>query len=105
MAQVLIRGGLLVCDAAAEPRSDAALLVEEGVIVETGDAAVRLAQSDARCLDYPGQVIAPGLIDSHVHLMWSGAGIENGVDPMYAAIGQPACPPRGARRWPTCGRR
>ena len=89
VAQVLIRGRLLVCDAAAEPRSDAALLVEEGVIVETGNAAVRLAQSDAQRLDYPGQVIAPGLIDSHVHLMWSGAGVENGVDPMYAAIGQP----------------
>ena len=89
MAQVLIRGGLLVCNAAAEPRSDAALLVEDGVIVETGDAAVRLAQGEARRLDYPGQVIAPGLIDSHVHLMWSGSGIENGADPMYAAIGQP----------------
>ena len=90
MAQVLIRGRLLVCNAAAEPRSDAALLVEDGVIVETGDAAVRLAQGKAQLLDYPGQVIAPGLIDSHVHLMWSGAGIEHGRDPMYAAIGQPA---------------
>ena len=90
MAQVLIRGGLLVCSGAAAPRSDAALLVEDGVIVEIGDAAVRLATDGARHLDYSGQVIAPGLIDSHVHLMWSGAGVENGVDPMYAAIGQPA---------------
>ena len=90
MAQVLIRGGLLVCSAAAEPCSDAALLVEDGVIVETGDAAVRLATDGVQHLDYSGKVIAPGLIDSHVHLMWSGAGIENGVDPMYAAIGQPA---------------
>ena len=90
MAQVLIRGRLLVCSAAAEPRSDAALLVEDGVIVEIGDAALRQADRSARRLVYPEQVIAPGLIDSHVHLMWSGAGIENGVDPMYAAIGQPA---------------
>ena len=90
MTQVLIRGGLLVCDAAAEPRSDAALLVEDGVIVEIGDDAIRLAAGGAQHLDYAGQVIAPGLIDSHVHLMWSGAGVENGVDPMYAALGEPA---------------
>ena len=89
MAQVLIRGRLLVSSAAAEPHSDAALLVEDGVIVEIGDAALRQADRSARRLVYPGQVIVPGLIDSHVHLMWSGAGIENGVDPMYAAIGQP----------------
>ena len=90
MAQVLIRGRLLVCSAAAEPRTDAALLVEDGVITALGDAAVRRADGGTERLDFPGQVIAPGLIDSHVHLMWSGAGIENGVDPMYAAIGQPA---------------
>ena len=89
VAQVLIRGRLLVCNAAAEPRSDAALLVEDGVIVEIGDAALRLAAAGAQTLDYSGQVIAPGLIDSHVHLMWSGARVENGVDPMYAAIGEP----------------
>ena len=57
----------------------------------SGDAALRLAAwRKTQRLDYPGQVIAPGLIDSHVHLMWSGAGIEHGRDPMYAAIGQPA---------------
>ena len=89
MAKALIRGRLLVWNAAAEPRTDAALLVEDGTIAAVGDDALRMAGGHTRLLDFPEQVIAPGLIDSHVHLMWSGAGVVNGRDPMYAALGQP----------------
>ena len=61
-----------------------------------------VAQSDAQRLDYPGQVIAPGLIDSHVHLMWSGAGVENGVDPSTRRSDS-RMPGSRCGRWPTCG--
>ena len=88
-AKTLIRGRLLVWSAAAEPRTDAALLVSDGVIAAIGDEALRLADDRTQLMDFPAQVIAPGLIDSHVHLMWSGAGTVNGLNPMYAAIGQP----------------
>lgn len=90
MVKTLIRGRLLVWSAAAEPRTDAALLVSDGVIVAIGDEALQLADDRTRRIDFPAQVIAPGLIDSHVHLMWSGASAANNVPhPMYAAIGQP----------------
>ena len=89
MVKTLIRGRLLVRSAAAEPRADAALLVEDGAIAAVGDEALQRADGATRRLDFPEQVIAPGLIDSHVHLMWSGNPARNGIDPLYAAIGQP----------------
>ncbi len=89
MVKTLIRGRLLVWSAAAELRTDAALLVEDGAITAVGDEALRRADGATRRLDFPEQVIAPGLIDSHVHLMWSGEPARNGIDPLYAAIGQP----------------
>ena len=89
MKKTLIRGRLLVWNAAGEPRTDAALLVEDGVIRAAGEDALRLADGGTRRLDFPDQVIAPGLIDSHVHLMWSGAPERDGLNPLYAAIGQP----------------
>ena len=89
MEKTLIRGRLLVWNAAGEPRTDAALLVEDGVIRAAGEDALRLADGGTRRLDFPDQVIAPGLIDSHVHLMWSGEPERDGLNPLYAAIGQP----------------
>lgn len=89
MVKTLIRGRLLVGSAAAEPRTDAALLVEDGAITAVGGEALQRADGATRRLDFPEQVIAPGLIDSHVHLMWSGDPARNGIDPLYAAIGQP----------------
>ena len=59
------------------------------MIRATGEDALRLADGATRRLDFPDQVIAPGLIDSHVHLMWSGEPSRDGLNPLYAAIGQP----------------
>ena len=54
MNKTLIRGRLLVWSAAAEPRTDAALLVEDGVIRAAGEDALRLADGGTRRLDFPG---------------------------------------------------
>ena len=48
---------------------DGLLIVEDGVVVEAGDAANLLAQlGDAVSVkDYSGKIIVPGFIDCHVH--------------------------------------
>ena len=54
MKKTLIRGRLLVWNAAAEPRPDAALLVHDGAITAVGEDALRLADGATRRLDFPG---------------------------------------------------
>ena len=53
---------------ALEAFDDGGLLVEDGIIVATGDyAAVRTAHPDVAVRDLRGGVILPGFIDTHVH--------------------------------------
>jgi guanine deaminase len=48
---------------------DGLLIIEDGVVVETGDASALLPQLDAAVsvTDYTGKIIVPGFIDCHVH--------------------------------------
>ena len=79
---VLIRGGLLVrnCEDGAE--SEASILCEEGIIVAIGREAEERIDSFTEVIDLGESVLVPGLIDSHVHLMWSG-----GENALFDAIG------------------
>jgi len=54
---------------ALECFEDGLLLVEDGVVLEAGDASVLLPQLDAAVsvTDYVGKIIVPGFIDCHVH--------------------------------------
>ena len=48
---------------------DGLLIIEDGVVLEAGDASVLLPQLDAAVsvTDYTGKIIVPGFIDCHVH--------------------------------------
>ena len=54
---------------ALEYFEDGLLVVEDGIVVEAGDAAALLLQLDASTsvTDYSGKIIVPGFIDCHVH--------------------------------------
>src|SRR5665213_3821389 len=49
------------------PRSDLAVLVQDGRIVAV-DSAEKRAAPDARSIDLPGMTLIPGLMDLHSHL-------------------------------------
>jgi guanine deaminase len=48
---------------------DGAILIEDGVIVAAGEAKniAPMAPADAKTDDYPGKLILPGFIDTHIH--------------------------------------
>lgn len=72
MAVLLIKGGRVL---SPEDGWDGELdvLVEEGVVREIGPS---LAAAADDTLDARGQVVAPGLVDIHVHLREPGAEIS-----------------------------
>jgi imidazolonepropionase len=67
-------GELVTCDGTGPDqlgiRSDAALVVEDGMIAWIG-SAVDAPAADAR-IDVAGRVIIPGFVDSHSHLVFAG---------------------------------
>lgn len=87
--ETLFTARLLVDGAAPAARPDAHLLVRDGRIAATGSDARRSAARSARRVDLSPLVIAPGLIDCHVHLTL-------GMVPraLFAAMSDP--PPRAA---------
>ena len=62
--RLLVRGGLVVDGAGAEPhRAD--VLIVDGVIAEIGDALDSGAGD--RVLDADDRLVVPGFIDAHAH--------------------------------------
>jgi imidazolonepropionase len=63
--------GLLVTHDAERPeRTDAALVIEDGVVAWVGDAADAPVADEA--YDVEGRCVIPGFVDSHSHLMFAG---------------------------------
>src|SRR5688572_22294252 len=60
----------------------AAMAVRGGRVVFVGDApeAARLAGPETRRLDLAGRTVTPGLIDSHIHLLWYGSQLLKQAD-------------------------
>ena len=69
---VLIRGKQLIQAADRGVRADAVLFVRNGIIDAIGKDAELRATAGTRVIDLKDSTMAPGLIDSHVHLIWSG---------------------------------
>jgi dihydroorotase len=69
LSRLLIRGGRLI-DPKNKIDQELDLLVERGVIVEIGKALT--SNKDTEVLEADGKVVAPGLIDMHVHLREPG---------------------------------
>jgi len=68
--RIVIKNGTLIDGTGRQPITDAAVLIENGLIKATGAEAAREAQngSPSRVVDARGHWVLPGLIDGHVHL-------------------------------------
>jgi imidazolonepropionase len=83
-ADLLIRGGtVLTCiprgDDPVGRNADGAVAIAGERILAVGAAAEVAAQVDtsrARVLDATGQVVAPGFVDSHTHLVFGGSRVQ-----------------------------
>ena len=65
----VIRAGRLIDGTGAAVQRDRALFVEDGLIVGVGAAGE--APADAELVDLSNLTVLPGLIDCHVHLVFS----------------------------------
>ncbi|MBP7964189.1 MAG: amidohydrolase family protein [Caldilineaceae bacterium] len=75
MTHTLIHNGTLIDGTGRAPVTDAAILLEGNRIRAVGPVASLSVPADAQRIDAQGGTILPGLIDSHVHLMFEGINI------------------------------
>jgi imidazolonepropionase-like amidohydrolase len=68
-------------------REDAAVLVDDGLIVRAGEARESVPEG-AQVLDLGGRTLLPGLIDAHAHLYGQAPTPKHGAEPILA--GTPA---------------
>ena len=75
---VLIQAGELLAVPGQAPQSRKTIVVSEGHIVEIRDGFVSIDELDlsggqtAETIDLRENFVMPGLMDAHIHLMWSG---------------------------------
>ena len=75
MTHTLIHNGTLIDGTGRTPVPDGALLLEDNIIRAVGPASAVTAPADAVRIDARGGTILPGLIDTHVHLLFEGVNI------------------------------
>ncbi|MEU4173862.1 amidohydrolase family protein [Streptomyces sp. NPDC026589] len=77
----LYTAALLLTEPGAEPVRNGAVLVRDGVVAAAGPAARLRAEAGAGVpvREFPGGTLLPGLIDTHVHLVF-----DAGPDPVAA---------------------
>jgi imidazolonepropionase-like amidohydrolase len=75
MAYTLIHNGTLIDGSGGAPVRDAAVLIEDNHIVAAGTTHSVPRPEGATAIDAAGGTILPGLIDTHVHLMFEGINI------------------------------
>jgi imidazolonepropionase-like amidohydrolase len=78
---VVIKAGTLIDGTGAAPRRGVQITIKDGRILEVGAAGD--VPSDAQVLDYSAYAVVPGLIDCHVHLVFSA-----GEDPLADVLAE-----------------
>lgn len=71
MTRTVIQCGVLYDGRLSAPRADAAVVVEDGVVVDVADLAeVDVSDVPALVVDHRDATVTPGLVDAHVHTSW-----------------------------------
>lgn len=70
MGTIIIRNGTLIDGTGVEPIADGAVVIEDGMITAVGPSTSLSVGGDVEEVDARGGYILPGLIDTHVHLMF-----------------------------------
>ncbi|MCI0545121.1 MAG: imidazolonepropionase, partial [Actinobacteria bacterium] len=55
-----------------EPVTDAAVIIDDGVVVYAGPAVGAPERSDLEFVDCGGRAVIPGFVDAHTHLVFAG---------------------------------
>ena len=76
MTSTLIHNGTLIDGTGADPITDGAVLIEDDRIRAVGPLAEITVPDDAERIDAGGGTILPGLIDTHVHMMFEIADMQ-----------------------------
>ncbi|MEM7346623.1 MAG: amidohydrolase family protein [Chloroflexota bacterium] len=77
MATLLIYNGTLIDGLGGSPIPDGAVLVKDNQIIDVGRKAdIRLPDDDIVMIDANGGTILPGMIDTHVHMMYRDLSIQ-----------------------------
>ncbi|MFN8522400.1 MAG: amidohydrolase family protein [Chloroflexota bacterium] len=70
----VVRAGRLIDGTGAQPVEAATVVIEDGVIREVStEGRASAVPTDAQVLDYSDLTVLPGLIDCHVHLVFSAS--------------------------------
>lgn len=75
MSVCVVHAGRLIDGLGHEVTGNMSLVIADGVIVEAG-TRVR-TPADATVYNFPGGTLLPGLVDAHVHLVWSGDAVPH----------------------------
>ena len=71
-----IKAGMLIDGHGGDPIKDAVLLIEGGTITAVGPASLINIPAGAKITDASDKTVMPGLIDNHVHVMFTSASLE-----------------------------
>lgn len=71
-----IRAGLLIDGNGGDPTQDAVVLIDGKRITAVGPAAQVTIPQGTEIIDIADKTVMPGLIDTHVHVMYSAASLE-----------------------------
>jgi imidazolonepropionase-like amidohydrolase len=80
----IIRNGQLVDGTGAAPMTDAALVIQDGIIRYAGPVGgAPPVPRDARCIDARGGTIMPGLVEAHYHATYFNVAALEDLDIKY----------------------
>lgn len=83
MTKTMIKNGLLIDGNGGEPMEQGAVVIDGNRIVFVGDAADFDGTVD-ETMDVDGATIAPGFIDTHVHLMMEYSSVQNRLETPFS---------------------
>ncbi|WP_225743097.1 amidohydrolase family protein [Marinilactibacillus sp. Marseille-P9653] len=83
MTKTMIKNGLLIDGNGGEPMEQGAVVIDGNRIVFVGDAADFDGTVD-ETIDVDGATIAPGFIDTHVHLMMEYSSVQNRLETPFS---------------------
>lgn len=77
-ADLVIVNASIISDGLNIPENFAA--VADGLFIHVGEFDDALIGPDTKRIDAEGRTVIPGLIDSHLHMLWGGVNLNSGVD-------------------------
>ncbi|MFC6464013.1 amidohydrolase family protein [Marinilactibacillus sp. GCM10026970] len=83
MTKTMIKNGLLIDGNGGEPMEQGTVVIDGNRIVFVGDAADFDGTVD-ETIDVDGATIAPGFIDTHVHLMMEYSSVQNRLETPFS---------------------